>query len=178
MTRIFSAVDVDEKEILNRLVEIRDTLDLEFKTVPEHKMHITLQFFRDIDEKEIEEVKKAMEKTSLEPFKVELKKIGVFPSRDYIRVVWAGAKADELHKLYSQVSEHSISPDNNYDFRPHITLMRVENISQEHKKKLRRMIREYENEFFGELKVNTVKLFESNLTPQGSKYELLEEKQL
>ncbi|MFB6147279.1 MAG: RNA 2',3'-cyclic phosphodiesterase, partial [Candidatus Nanohaloarchaea archaeon] len=104
MARVFSAIDVEDENLLQELAEVRDRLDLGFSTVPGEKMHITLQFFEDIDEDEIEEVKRAMDRIEIDPFEVELKGIGCFPSRDYIRVVWAGLENDrKVQEVYRQV---------------------------------------------------------------------------
>lgn len=178
MARVFSAVDIENSEVLDELEHVRDSIDLGFNTVPAGKMHVTLQFFEEVDSRQIEEIKEAMDEVSVRPFNAEIAGLGAFPSRDYIRVVWAGAEAKELHQLYREVSSHSIDSNNDHDFTPHITLARVKNISPQKKKKLQKSLEEYSNHDFGTVKVDKVRLFESKLTGQGSKYELIHEAEL
>lgn len=178
MARVFSAVDINDEEMLDELSRIQRKLDLGFKLVPPEKMHITLEFFKDIDQEEIEELKQAMKKIELEPFELEVEGIGAFPSKDYIRVVWAGAENSKMHELYEQVSNHSLESSNDHDFVPHITLMRVENVSSSDKRKLKRMISDHRQHRFGRTTVSKVELFESRLTGKGSEYRKLYSEQL
>ena len=177
MARVFSAVDIEDKKLLNRLEDIRETLNLGFNPVKKEKMHITLEFFEDINEEELEEVEKAMSEVEIESFDADVKGIGVFPSKEYIRVVWAGLESAKFQDLYKEVSNHPVESSNDHDFRPHITLMRVKSPSKEQKKKLKRTIREFENKEFGKLNVDNCKLFESHLDGKN-KYRLLHKKEL
>lgn len=178
MARVFSAVDITSEELLNKLDEMQQRLDLGFKPVPRKKMHVTLEFFKDVNEDEIEELKQAMKDANTEPFQLEIKGLGAFPSEDYIRVVWAGAEDKKMHKLFSEVSEHSLESSNDHDFKPHITLMRIENVSGETKRKLKKVLQEHEDERFCEATVEKVKLLESRLTGKGSEYKLLHSEEL
>ncbi|MBY6294011.1 RNA 2',3'-cyclic phosphodiesterase [Nanohaloarchaea archaeon H01] len=179
MARVFSAVDIEDEKLKDELAEVRDRLDLGFKPVPEEKMHITLQFFKDIGEEEMEVLKQALDDIDVSSFQAEMKGIGCFPSRDYIRVVWAGLENDrKMQQLYREVSEHKVQDDNDHSFTPHMTLLRVKNIREEQKKKLRRTIRDFENHEFGTLNVDSVKLFRSDLEQGGSVYSKLYEKYL
>lgn len=177
MARVFSAVDIEDEKMLDRLEQIREKLDLGFKPVSKRKMHITLEFFEDLDEEEIEEVKNAIDKIDLDSFRADVKGLGAFPSEDYIRVVWAGVEADEFEDLYRQVSDHDVESDNNHDFKPHITLMRVKNLSRDQKKKLQRTIREFRDHEFGKIEVSSVKLFESHLDGKNT-YKQLHKREL
>lgn len=178
MARVFSAVDIENEKILGKLEEIRDTLNLGFSPVETKKMHITLEFFEDINQDEIKKVEKAVSNTDLNPFEIELKGLGAFPSEDFIRVVWAGVESSKIFKLQKQAGLHNISTDNKHEFKPHITLMRVDNISQGKKKKLKSMIEEHKDEDFGTVTVDSVKLFESRITGKGSNYRKISEHQL
>jgi 2'-5' RNA ligase len=175
MARVFSAVEIEDEKVLQRLEDIRDVLNLGFSKVPGKKMHITLQFFEDIDEDEIEKVKETLENIQKQPFRIEIRGVGAFPSEDYIRVVWAGIRSHEIFELQKQAKVHEVPSDDRHEFKPHITLLRVKDISPEKKKKLKRMIEEHKDEKFAEVDVESVKLFESKITGNGSKYEELAE---
>lgn len=164
MARVFSAVEVEDEKLLQELVNVRNHLDLGFSPVEKEKMHITLEFFRDVDEHEIDELKKAMDNLDLDDFKAEVSGVGCFPSKQHIRVIWAGLQNEEsFHKLYKHLSSHVIDSDNNHDFKPHITLLRVKNIDIDQRRKLKRTLREFEEHNFGKMNVNSIKLFRSDL---------------
>jgi 2'-5' RNA ligase len=176
--RVFSAVDIENEEILEELERIQEKIDLGFNLVPRDKMHITLQFFEEVDQGQLEEIVEGLKAVSMDPFTAEIKGLGAFPSHDYIRVVWAGAESEKLHQLYEQVSSHGVPESNDHDFSPHVTLARVKDISPGKKRKLQKSLREFSDHGFGTLEVESVKIFESRLTGKGSSYRLLEEKEL
>lgn len=174
MARVFSAVDIQDDKVLDELERVRDQLDLGFNPVKQEKMHVTLQFFEDIDREEIRKLKQAMEDIETERFNAKTKGIGAFPSRDHIRVLWAGFEDEKnFHRLYSEASDHDVESSNDHAFKPHITLARVKNVSPQRKRKLRKMLEEFQEHRFGELTVNEFTLFESSLGPNGSNYKEL-----
>lgn len=178
MARIFSAIDIEDEEVLQKLRQVRDTLDLGFKPVKEEKMHITLQFFKDLNEEEVEEVREGLENIDTEAFTAKISELGAFPSEDYIRVIWAGAEHPKIYGIQEKASKHGVESDDNHEFMPHVTLLRVENMSGKEKKKVQKTIDEYRNTEIGEIEVDKVKLFKSELTPEGTEYTKLAEKKL
>lgn len=177
MARVFSAVDIEDEKLLDRLEDIRETLNLGFNPVEREKMHITLEFFKNVSKDEIRLIKKALDNIDLDSFRADVKNIGVFPSEDHVRVVWAGISSKKFQDLYNQVSDHDVDSDNNYEFQPHVTLVRVRSPSKEQKKKLKRTVREFRQQEFGKVKVNKVKLFKSHLDGKN-KYKQLYKKEL
>lgn len=178
MARIFSAINIEDEETLNKLKNIRDTLDLGFKPVKKEKMHITLQFFEDINEEEIKQVRKGLKKINVEPFKARIEEIGTFPDEDNIRVIWAGLEHPKIYELQEKTSKHSVPSDDSHEFKPHITLLRVRNLRPGQKRKVKKTIEEYQETETGEITVDKVKLFRSKLTPEGTNYTEIAEKQL
>mgnify|MGYP002761449646 CR=1 FL=1 len=179
MARVFSAIDVESEKLKDELERVRDRLDLGFRPVSKHRMHVTLQFFRDVEIGEIVELKEAMDDIQKDSFSTKVEGVGCFPSRDHIRVTWAGFRDEEpIRNLYKQLSQHSVEPDNTHRFKPHITLMRVKDISKEEKKKLQRTVREFQDHGFEDLEVNRVKLYRSELKEGGSRYTELHRKEL
>jgi len=178
MARVFSAVDIRDEKLLKELERVQERLDLGFNPVNPEQMHITLQFFEDVSQNQIQKLKNTLDGIELEPFKVEVKGLGAFPSEDYIRVVWADAQHEKLHKLYRQVSLHDVPFDNEENFTPHITLMRVKNITPDRKRKLKKTIEEFKDHSFGELRVDSIRLFRSDLGPHGPEYTEIYKKKL
>ena len=175
MPRVFSAVEIEDKKALETLKQIRNETDHDFRAVPEEKMHITLQFFKDVNQEEIDEIKQALHNADLKPFKAEIKDLSAFPSEDYIKVIWVGVESEHLHELKRQVSQHRVKAEEHEDFRPHITLHRVDSISPEEKEELQKAFEKYRDEFLSEIAVDRVKLFESKLEENGPRYQVLEE---
>ncbi|MFQ3307942.1 MAG: 2'-5' RNA ligase [Candidatus Nanohaloarchaea archaeon] len=175
MTRVFTAVEIENDEILDELQYIQQTLDMNFRTIPPEKMHITLEFFQDLDAEEVQHLIKHLKQVDLNSFNSDIEGVGAFPSNDHIRVVWAGVEAEEFQKLHEEASSHDLVSDNSHEFHPHITLFRVDNLTRKKKKKLRKGMREYKDYFFGQIKVSSVKVYESRLSEEGAEYRVLEE---
>jgi len=176
--RAFTAVDIENPETLRKLQKVQEEINYGFnKTIPE-KMHLTLQFFQDIGPEQVEEVEKGMQNIDLEPFEMQIKGVGVFPSRKHVRVVWAGIESEKIFELKNQVSNHSVPEDNDHDFLPHITLARVNGISRTEEKNFRQKLEELKEKNIAKLKVDSVKLFESVHNEINTEYRVLGEKKL
>ncbi|MFB6241298.1 MAG: RNA 2',3'-cyclic phosphodiesterase [Candidatus Nanosalina sp.] len=178
MARVFTAIDIEDDKILKELENVRDTIDLGFSQVPGEKMHVTLQFFEDIDREQIKKVEKTLDNIEVDPFGAEIRSVGAFPSEDYIRVVWAGMKFHEVFDLQKQAKVHDVPSENHDEFKPHITFLRVDDVSGKRKEKLQRSIQEFKEYSFGTVEVESVKIFESELKPSGSEYTVLSEHEL
>ncbi|MFB6100837.1 MAG: RNA 2',3'-cyclic phosphodiesterase [Candidatus Nanohalobium sp.] len=176
--RAFTAVDIEDTGIKLELEKLQRKLDFGFNLVKSEKMHITLQFFQEIEDEEAEEIIAAIKETDIEPFKLEIRGAGVFPSKDHLRVVWAGVESEEIYELKEQVSDHSVESSNNHDFHPHVTLARVDSVSARHRKQFRETLEDVEDEVIGKIEVDSVKLFESIRTGNGTEYRELEEVEL
>ena len=175
MARVFSAIHIEDEKVLEEMENVRDTMDLGFSKVPREKFHVTLQFFEDINQEQIRKVKNTLENIETGSFEAEIRGVGAFPSEDYIRVVWAGMKSHKVFDLQKQAKVHDVPSENHHEFKPHCTFLRVDDVSSERKKKLQRSIHEFKDHSFGKIEVDKVKLFESELTPEGSKYRVLSE---
>jgi 2'-5' RNA ligase len=173
--RAFTAVDIENREMLRKLEEIQKQLDYGFNLVSKEKMHITLQFFQDVNKEEVEKIIEAMEKVDQAPFQVRIQGAGVFPSREHIRVVWAGVDSDKIFDLKNQASQHPVESSNNHEFHPHITLARVRSISPRKKGNFLRTLEGMENKSIGDLEIHSFKLFESVRTGNGTHYRELKE---
>lgn len=170
MVRAFTAIDIEDEEVLEELERIQKQIDLGFSLTDTSQMHITLRFFEDASEEDLDKIAGALRNVEKQPFKLEIRGLGAFPSEDYIRVVWAGAENESIHRLYRETGTHNVSPDTENSFKPHVTLARVEDISKEKKKKLQRTLKEFEDHSFGEIEVNGLKLYRSDLKPSGASY--------
>lgn len=176
MPRVFTAIDIPQ-EISKKLAETQEKIGVG-TPLPAEKMHITLEFFQDINEDEIEEIKKGLEKTDLQPFQVKVKGLGVFPSKDHIRVLWAGIESEKIREIYRKTSDATPESDNDHDFLPHVTISRIKDMRRGDKKKIHRGLEKHRDRKFGEFKASNIKLYRSDLTQRGTKYTELHVKNL
>ena len=92
--RTFIAVDCNNKEkiwniqqmILNSLPRLDGTI----KAIAPENLHFTLFFFGEVDDKKVEKIKNKMNEITFQGFEIIYKKIGVFPSYKFPKVIWIG----------------------------------------------------------------------------------------
>ncbi|WP_430515198.1 RNA 2',3'-cyclic phosphodiesterase [Pyrococcus woesei] len=176
--RAFIAIDVNES-VRDSLVRAQDYIgskEAKIKFVERENFHITLKFLGEITEEQAEEIKKILEKIAkkYKKHEVNVKGIGVFPNPNYVRVIWAGIKNDEIiKKIAKEIDEElaklGFKKENN--FVAHITIGRVKFVKD--KLGLAMKLKELANEDFGSFVVEAIELKKSTLTPKGPIYETL-----
>ena len=176
MTRAFTAVPLPEDQA-RKLEKIQEELNVG-KPVPTEKMHITFEFFEDLDELEIAEIKTYLESLKTEPLNIRIKGLGAFPSKKFIRVLWAGIECKKIKKLYRKASGHEIDSDNDHDFRPHVTLSRVDELRALEKKHVHQIMEEYNGKVIGSFQAPELVFYESEMSSDGAKYRKMYSKKL
>lgn len=173
--RLFIAFDVSEeaRAELSRLQDELKKTDSRLNIVKE--FHLTLKFLGEVNEADIEKIKELLAGIKCSSFDAELGRIGVFPSENFMKVVWVGLEPeDRINALQQQIEDAlaSIFPKDPRPFHPHITLARVKSIAdrEEFNKKIRSLTARKER--FG---VKSFRLIKSTLAPEGPAYEVLEE---
>lgn len=129
--RAFIGVDFD-KEQKNKINELQQRLRRyavrgRWKHID--NFHLTLKFLDDISSSQQMQIDNVMKEicSTVKPFNLELKDIGVFKGRDSIRVLWMGLGGDieELSTLHKRVDELLIPvgfiPEKR-SYKPHITI--------------------------------------------------------
>lgn len=167
--RVFVAIDLPE-EVKNELYRIQKLINpslAKIKWVPKKNLHLTLKFLGEVDD--IDDIHQKMSKIKFEPFEVNLKNFGAFPSWENINVFWVDMEPHkEIINLQQKVDAELFNFSNKYQkFSPHLTLGRVKSIKKE-------------KEFFKvikSIKINPIKfevdefqIMESKLSKDGSKY--------
>ena len=99
------------------------------------KMHITLAFFHDLPEKDMEVIKNILLDIKTEQFEINCENIGLFkrkgiPSTVFIKIVSEGLK-DYVEKLHTKLKEAGINFDDRRPYTPHITLARINEMINE-----------------------------------------------
>ena len=170
--RAFIALKIPEelkKKLVSVQEEIRKEFPSEIRFVEPENIHITLRFFDRINDKNADDIKKAIASIEFEPFKAKSMGIGAFPNEKFIRVVWAGAESEgKLESVVFQLDEKlaalGFKPE---AFTSHITLGRVRKHIEFSKE-----IEKYRGRDFGDFTVSkeNIVLKRSKITPEGPIY--------
>jgi len=132
--------------------------------------HLTLKFLGEVDDKNIDEIKRLLSEIKFEPFETDVTNIGFF-SEDFLRTVWIKADSKQIHDLQKAIDEKLVSLFKaETRFEPHITLARVKFVKD--KKGFTDKIKQIKTEKKA-IKIKDFELIKSTLTPEGPVYEVL-----
>ena len=175
--RGFIAVDIDAfPKLLEFEKEIKET-GANVKLVEPENVHITLKFLGDTDESRIDEIDKIMKDAvkEIDPFNIQLEGAGVFPNQNYIKVIWIGIEQGEPIGLIARKIDEPLSKigfkKEKRGFSPHLTIARVK--SANGKDGILHVIEKYRDVQFVDIRVDSIKLKKSDLTPKGPIYTTL-----
>jgi len=143
--------------------------------VPVGNIHLTLKFFGNVPEDEIEALAQAARQAAAQaaPLQLQVTIAGAFPSPNAPRVVWLGLGGDllPLTRLYYGLEKAFTAlgylPEGRA-FNPHLTLGRVK--SPANRERLARLLAQLPPLNWPPFTVKELVLFQSVLSPQGSKY--------
>ena len=173
--RAFLGISIPE-EIKSKILGVQKRFSkFDIKFVESENLHFNLKFFREIGDQEIEKLKQILKEVSekFEPFEIEIKGIGTFPSKNYIRVIWLGVKeGNNIIAMLGESIQDSIEPLGFLKegrFIPHLTLARVR--TARNKEDLISKVEELKDIEIGKMKVDSMILFRSKLSPKGPFYE-------
>ena len=164
--RLFIAIDLDQEDYFKK---IQEQIPVAKAAYPK-SFHLTLKFLGETDKKE--EIIQKLEKIKFKPFKLETTHIGVFPSENYIKVVWIGLEENKVLMKLQEDVEKALAEFNfkkDFDFHPHITLARIKFIKQEEKHDFVEKLKQIKFEK-KEFEVKEFKLIKSELTREGPVY--------
>ncbi len=148
-------------------------------TDPE-QAHVTLTFLGAVDDGGVDELTAALEAAvagaDVDPFDLALGGYGVFPSMDYISVVWLGVRegAGELSALHEAVESATVELDfdpADHEFTPHVTLARMDHAAS--KAAVQRAV-SGRDPAAGRTRIESVRLKRSDLGPDGPEYSTVE----
>lgn len=177
--RAFISVDIGALPGIVTILDDLKNTDADLRLVKPEKVHLTLKFLGEIDENRIDEIVVAMEDSvkDVSPFRIKLRGVGVFPSMNYMRVVWVGVENAEKLGVIAERLENELSnvgfKREKRKFSPHVTVGRVK--SQKNKGVLQNFLNENKEKDFGELNVKSIRLKKSVLTSKGPEYSTVKE---
>jgi RNA 2',3'-cyclic 3'-phosphodiesterase len=194
--RIFVGIDL-ENAIRNKIARFLEGVSgfaPEAKWVKPESLHITLKFIGEQKPDQVTAIGQRLRKIQVKPIEIEVSSYGFFPTAKAPRVFWIGIRAgpglaDLASKIDETVSELGV-PREERAFSPHLTLARAGGRSGDPKwrkgdkpnsvfatlqKRLAQMSESDSDGLnFGKMTADTFILYESHLSPAGSKYAKLE----
>lgn len=188
--RLFIAVDLSVN-VVERLARLQEELERQTEEIDDvtvrwtdaPNIHVTLKFLGDTESSLVPMIESRLSKLArpLFPFEVQCQGLGAFPNFERARILWAGLdpKGAEVMGLLRlsierELGELGFAPDER-DYSPHVTLGRVK---AKRRTDLSDVVEPYADLDFGGCYVRDLVLFESNLTPDGPRYEVLNRYQL
>jgi 2'-5' RNA ligase len=148
--------------------------------VDPEQAHVTLKFLGDTGESRLEdliaELTAAVDDADVGPFEARFGGYGVFPSLEYISVVWLGVESGgtEMTRLHEAIEERTVAMGfdaEDHEFTPHVTLARMDHAgSKDH---VQSVVTDRDPDV-GTLSVEEVRLTESVLGPDGPEYSTVE----
>jgi 2'-5' RNA ligase len=139
--------------------------------------HVTVKFLGETPEHRLGDIEDALDAAvaaaDVDPFTVSYGDLGVFPSLDYISVIWIGVQqgGDALAALHDAVERETTAigfEPEDHDFTPHATIARMRNAKG--KERVQEVVIE-ETPHIGTATVEELRLTESTLTDDGPEYE-------
>ncbi len=174
--RVFAAIEMPD-EVKKRILDASKYFAFrDVTTVNGSALHITLQFFGEIEEKEVARITAAMDSLRTGKFEVTLHGIGFFkPER--IRVVYVGVSvgADRITRLHNALLK-GLNIKEEERFVPHATIARVRGMRD--RRAFTELATEYEDFDFGTFSVDSITLKKSTLASDGPAYEELHKSEL
>ncbi len=147
--------------------------------VKPQNLHMTFQFIGEVQENRLLDIMKVMQGVAQrqKPIGVVYKSLGVFPSIDKARVLWLGVSEghEELKLLSREIVRANRKVgirDEGKPFYPHVTICRIKEFD---KRKLKEMLKQYENTTFGADTIDRIVIIKSSLTQVGPIYTVIEE---
>jgi RNA 2',3'-cyclic 3'-phosphodiesterase len=176
--RTFVAFDLDRslrragRAIIQRMAPAGSLV----KWVDPENLHLTLKFLGDVPETELYAVCRAVERAvgELEPFRVECRGVGAFPSVERPRTIWLGVEDPEgrMVDLQARVEQQLGAlgfPSELRPYVPHITLGRVAQRGRRVDALLALLQAEADSPG-GVLQVDACRVYASELRPGGPVY--------
>ncbi|ADJ13672.1 RNA 2',3'-cyclic phosphodiesterase [Halalkalicoccus jeotgali] len=178
--RLFVSIDLPGR-FAERIAALQEELSTAegIRPTDPTQTHVTMKFLGEVDEDRIPELGAALEKAIAEadvsPFEAEYGGLGVFPSLEYISVVWLGVRegSEEMGRLHEAVERETTAlgfDPAEHDFTPHATLARMDHAGG--KELVQRLVRE-RDPTVGRTTVRALRLTESELGPDGPAYSTL-----
>jgi len=182
--RSFIAIELPE-EVKEGLKQVEDRLkssdSSSAKWVDPQNIHLTLKFLGNLDVDKIDSITQVIQNAArtITSFELKINRTGCFPNTRRVQTIWIGLSGD-IDKL--EVLQRNIElgvaplgfPTEESPFKPHLTLARVRDyIDLEKRQVLGETVCGTQIELDLRIRVNSINLMRSQLTPAGAIYSKL-----
>ena len=181
--RCFIAIDIDEqirKALANLQTELQGKVDIkrsDAKWVNPENIHLTLKFLGESKDEQIMDICNITGDVAgrHKKFELDIESVGHFGGRS-ARVLWVGTgqnceKLLQLQQDLEQQLDEAGWPKEARKFSGHLTLCRIRNARAGIK--LAQLARDYKDFNLGTMPVDSISVYQSQLTPQGPIYTVL-----
>ena len=175
--RLFVALNFPkkERERIHRTTRPLRDADMPVRWLPADQFHVTLKFLGEVRRERLQELEQAISRVTAttKAFATKFGGFGAFPSVRQPRVIWLGLGANPELRCLKQDLEYSFG-DIGFEaetraFHPHITLGRSDD--RDGAGAFRGLDGAFADlDCTGEVKVHSVDLMRSQMSPEGSKY--------
>jgi len=172
--RCFVAIQLDQQitEVLAAAKQLFRDVQGKIAYVKREQIHLTLKFLADVPESKLPDVKSAVQTvaTAAQPFEFSIAKLGCFPPRGQVRVIWVGIDAPPQLLTLQQACEEQFAQIGfqleSRPFKPHLTIGRAKFLSDS--TTCRQIIDANQTFHAGTQTVEKITLFSSQLKPTGA----------
>lgn len=147
------------------------------------QFHLTLRFLGSIERVVLPELNAKLRAacSALSPMDLRCAGLGLFPERGRPRVLWAGIDAGRANQLADTFQSIALATRGfgqeekiEKSFTGHITLARFKEMSRSEAGRLRGLVQQFSGREFGRWRATEIQVVQSQLSPKGSQYSVLE----
>ena len=185
--RIFIALDIDDaiRQRLQRFMEGVSGFAPDARWVRPESLHVTLKFVGEKPIETVEEIKRALSSIRAEDIEISFRGYGFFPTAKAARVFWVGIDSGpKLPCLAKAVDDSTFAlgiPKEDHPYTPHLTLARgggrsgapshrKEDVPNKNFQRLQEKLVALPTPDFGTMTAHEFFLYQSQLSPGGSRY--------
>ncbi len=173
MIRAFFAITLDEEVkqgLLTEISHLKENFPVSIKWVKKHQLHLTLRFLGSVTGSQLDQIINTIVIDNLPSFNLEFQHLLAFPQHKP-RIIGMSVRPNRelslvVHYLRRVLMPVGFAPEDRA-FLPHITLGRIT-------KPRRKLIMLRPTVTANLQHVSQITLFESQLSPEGSKYSVLQ----
>jgi 2'-5' RNA ligase len=185
--RLFIALDIDDaiRDRLTRFVEGVQNFAPEARWMKPESLHVTLKFIGEQPDSAVDPIKHALATVAIGTPEIRFRNYGFFPTSKSPRVFWVGMEASpQLAALAAAIDDQTAAlgiPREDRPFSPHLTLARGAGGSGSPRRskhdapnrvfqRLQEKLTALPTPEFGTITPREFFLYQSQLSPKGSRY--------
>jgi 2'-5' RNA ligase len=185
--RLFIALDIDDliRDRIARFLDGVSNFAPDARWAKPESLHVTLKFIGEQPDAAVEKIKQTLAEISTATTEIQFRGYGFFPTPKSSRIFWIGMEAGpQLAQLAAAIDDKMASlgiPKEDRPFRPHLTLARAAGGSGSPRWRkgdrpnrsfayLQEKLSAFSPPEFGTMTPREFFLYQSQLSPKGSKY--------